>query len=143
MKAHAGILETDDAEQAEEKLQRALGDSPGDERFAERLRPLVGLPAAHAADEVNFAAWRLFLESLADSAPAVVVFEDLHWADDGTVAFLVDLIEGCAEHPLVIVGTARPEFLRVHPEVQEGRLPVRLVQVHALDEGRARNLWGI
>ncbi len=29
-----------------------------------------------------FAAWRRFFEALAEDGPTVLVFEDIHWADD-------------------------------------------------------------
>jgi predicted ATPase len=45
----------------------------------------------------------------------VLVFEDLHWADDGLLDF-VDYLAGWAgEVPLLVVATARPELLARRP----------------------------
>ena len=57
------------------------------------------------------AAWRRFLEAVAEGGPAVFVFEDLHWADDGLLDFLDDLVDWLRGVPLLVVGTARPELL--------------------------------
>ena len=66
---------------------------------ANRLRALLGLEAPQATREENFAAWLRFLEDLARREPAVLVFEDLHWADEALLAFLEYLathLDGCA-----------------------------------------------
>ena len=75
-----------------------------------RLRPLAGLPAPEAGREENFAAWRAFLELLADDSPTVLVFEDLHWADQALLEFLEQLAEHIDGVPLLLVATARPEL---------------------------------
>ena len=40
-----------------------------------------------------YAAWRLFVEGLAERAPLVLALEDLHWADDGLLDFVDDLVD--------------------------------------------------
>ena len=75
VKAEAGILETDTAEQAEEKLARAVGQSGVDASEAQwlerHLRPLAGLAEAGLVEPGGGrAAWRRFLESLAERAAA-------------------------------------------------------------------------
>jgi predicted ATPase len=46
-----------------------------------------------AARSEAFASWRRFFESLAELRPLVLVFEDLHWADDGVLGFVDHLVE--------------------------------------------------
>ncbi len=117
VKAQAGILETDDQDQAASKLRSAVEAVAGaeDPRWLERnLRPLVGLESAGlTADRRTeaFAAWRRFLESLADRWPLVLVFEDLHWADDALLDFVDHLVEWARGVPLLVLATARPELL--------------------------------
>ena len=74
VKAEAGILESDDADAAANKLaQTVAARVPRAEVdwIQEQLRPLVGLgAAAEGSDTRNqaFAAWRVFLESIAIAA---------------------------------------------------------------------------
>jgi DNA-binding SARP family transcriptional activator len=71
------------------------------------------------AAEIFWAAHRL-LETLAQSRPLLVVFEDLHWAEP---TFL-DLVEFLAvqpgRSPLVLICVARPELLEQRPAWASG-----------------------
>ena len=49
------------------------------------------------------------------SGPAVVVFEDLHWADPALLAFLEHLADWAEGVPLLVLCTARPELHEQHP----------------------------
>ncbi len=118
VKAHAGILESDPAEAVERKLGAVVASAVGDEAarpWAEAyLRPLVGLEGAERLSGDHrgeaFSAWRRFVEGLAASGRAVLVFEDLHWADDGLLDFIEHLCLWASELPLTIICTARPEL---------------------------------
>ncbi len=46
----------------------------------------------------------------------MLVFEDLHWADEALLAFLEHLADLAEGVPLLVVGTARPELYERHPE---------------------------
>ena len=121
VKAHAGILESDDPSTAMAKLDVVLPE--GEERawFRQRLLPLLGIGASTSAErEELFAAWRRFLEHLAEAEPTVLVFEDLHWADDALLAFLEHLADRAEGVPLLIVCTARPELFERHPDYGGG-----------------------
>ena len=111
VRAQAGVLESDGVARTEARLEAILPDSSQRDRLRERLRPLLGLESEEASREENFAAWRQFLESLAQDGPAVVVVEDLHWADEAMLAFMDDLARSGAEVPLLVLATARPEAL--------------------------------
>jgi len=118
VKAESGTLETDTADEAGRKLREAVArlvsDSSEARWLAAELRALVGLTGdgSHGAGaEAAMAAWRRFLESIAERGPTVLVFEDLHWADDGLLDFLDDLVGWVRSAPLLLVGTARPELL--------------------------------
>ena len=70
--------------------------------------------------EELFTAWRRFLEGIADERPAVLVFEDLHWADEALLAFLEHLADRAEGVPLLVIGTARPELFERHPDFGRG-----------------------
>ena len=121
VKAHAGILESDDPGTAIAKLDVVLPE--GEERawFRQRLLPLLGIEASSSAErEELFTAWRRWLELIAEADPTVLVFEDLHWADDAMLAFLEHLADRAEGVPLMIVGTTRPELYEQHADFGNG-----------------------
>ncbi|MGN6169811.1 MAG: AAA family ATPase, partial [Solirubrobacteraceae bacterium] len=127
VKAQAGILESDASERIESKLSATVKAlvAPADADWVLRwLRPLVGRDGeerSQSARTESFAAWRRFLDGIAERGPAVLVFEDLHWADEGLLDFLDDLTEWTTGVPLLIVCTARPELLAKRPGWGGGR----------------------
>ena len=141
VKAQAGILESDDAQTAAEKLAAACAD----EWVLSHLRPLVGV--AGEVDESRdrraeaFSAWRRFFESLAEERPLVLVFEDLHWADDTLLEFVDYMAEWVSGVPVLIVATARPELLDRRPDWGGGKRNATTISLGALsDEATARLL---
>ena len=108
LREQLGLLETDAPETVALRLGRheVLGLVLGQEADAE-LHPLAAREALHAGCVA-------FLDELASTQPAVVLVEDLHWAQEP----LLDLLERALDEvsgPLLLVGTARPELLEQHP----------------------------
>ncbi|MGZ4199514.1 MAG: ATP-binding protein, partial [Thermoleophilia bacterium] len=117
VKEQLGVAEFDDLASIETKLARALEGVNDRQWLAARLRPLLGLESPVATREENFVAWQRFLEIIAADSTAVIVFEDLHWASEATLAFLKHLVENVADVPMLCVGTARPVLLHDHPDM--------------------------
>jgi class 3 adenylate cyclase len=143
VKAEAGILETDPDDEAAAKLERVVTDlvPDADERgwVTRHLRPLVGLAQERGAgdessDEVQ-AAWRRFLEALAERRATVLILEDLHWADDGLLDFLDYLIDWTRDVPLLVLCTARPELLARRPDWGGGKLNAATISLAPLSDG--------
>ena len=123
VKAHAGIRDTDGLATVEVKLDTILPRGPDGKWLTQRLRALVGLDAPDASREENFTAWMRLFEEVAASRPTVLVFEDLHWADDALLAFVEFLATHLASVPLMIVGTARPGLFVKHADfASDGRV---------------------
>ena len=120
VKGHAGIRDTDDASAVEAKLEALLPAGPDREWLRQRLGALLGLAAPDASREENFAAWLRFFEDMAATRPTVLVFEDLHWADEALLAFLEHLTLHLASVPLMIVETTRPELFERYPSFARG-----------------------
>ena len=106
---------------AEAKLRaggrRRVVDDAADADWVERhLRPLVGPRDRRrlAADRRGeaFAAWRRFFEALAEERPLVLVFEDLHWADDALLDFVDYLVEWARGVPLLVALHRAPRAAR-------------------------------
>jgi predicted ATPase len=88
-----------------------------------------------------FAAWRRFFEELAEERPLVLVFEDLHWADDHLLEFVGHLVDWTSGVPLLVVCTARPELLTRRPDWGGGKPNALTLSLSSLsDEDIARLL---
>src|SRR5205085_11792383 len=53
-------------------------------------------------------------EAMAEQRPLVLVFEDLHWADENLLGFVDHLVDWATGVPLLVVCTTRPELLDRH-----------------------------
>jgi class 3 adenylate cyclase/tetratricopeptide (TPR) repeat protein len=150
VKAQAGILDTDPAGQAETKLARTVEELVADQVEVDwvlgQLRPLVGLTnQAQAGDDRRaeaFVAWRRFVETMAEQGPAVLVIEDLHWADELLLDFLDHLVDWAAEVPLLIVATGRPELLTRKPGWGGGKPNTANLSLAPLSEEDTARLVG-
>ena len=103
-----GLVESDSPETVRRRLgeHAVLGMTLGLEAPSD-LHPL-------AARERLRRAWVAFLEELVAGQPAVVLIDDLHWADEA----LLDLLEvglHDVRGPLLLLGTARPELVHSRP----------------------------
>jgi class 3 adenylate cyclase len=128
VKQECGILDSDDGRVVGEKLDTAIGAlalEGADARWVRnQVGPLVGLHSAvdGSGQPEAFAGWRSFLEAMAAESPTVLVFEDLHWADDALLDFVDGLVDRVNDVPLLVVATARPELLERRPGWSGGRL---------------------
>jgi class 3 adenylate cyclase/tetratricopeptide (TPR) repeat protein len=151
VKAQAGILETDTSGEAGAKLAAmtwaVLGGTQDADWVRQHLGVLVGLGdgaisvGGDRRSEV-FAAWRQFLEALAEARPLVLVFEDLHWADDGLLDFVDYMAEWAGGVPLLVVGTARPELLARRPGWGGGKPNTVTLSLAPLSEEDTARLIG-
>ena len=114
------IGEDETPETAQAKLRATLEEHMLDDderRFVEpRLAQLVALGDQEARDRKElFAAWRLFFERLSETYPAVLVFEDMQWADASLLDFIEELLDLSRSHPIYVVALARPELIERRP----------------------------
>jgi class 3 adenylate cyclase/tetratricopeptide (TPR) repeat protein len=146
VKAEAGILESDAAPVAESKLRETLARicSEGEvESLRTMLHPLVGIADDASGGDRRveaFAAWRRFVEGLAAERATVLVFEDLHWADDGLLDFVDSLVDWATDVPLLVVATARPELLARRPHWGGGKTNAATLSLSPLSEGDTAEL---
>ncbi len=142
VKAEAGILESDSIEVAAAKLEAAVSPEELERQWLlQRLGPLVGVEAASPAERQElFTAWRRFLEGLAAARPTVLVFEDLHWADEALLAFLEHLAEWSQGVPLLVLCTARPELHEKHPGWAGGMRNATTINLQPLSDQETAEL---
>jgi class 3 adenylate cyclase/tetratricopeptide (TPR) repeat protein len=149
VKAQAGILESDPSEEVERKLHEEVARVASDARDAiwieSHVRALVGIaalddePAGDRRTEA-FAAWRRFFEGMAEQRPLVLVFEDLHWADDELLEFVDYLVDWATGVPILIVCTTRPELLERRPSWGGGKLNATTLSLAPLTEADTSRL---
>jgi class 3 adenylate cyclase/tetratricopeptide (TPR) repeat protein len=148
VKSHAGILESDGPEEAEAKLAIAVSAVIDDARQAEwvksRLSALVGLATDQVDRAESFAAWRTFLEAVTTRGPLVLVFEDVHWADDALIEFVNHLADWSTDVPILVVCTARPELYERHPDWAGGKRNATTLALSGLsDDDTARLVFAL
>jgi class 3 adenylate cyclase/tetratricopeptide (TPR) repeat protein len=142
VKAEAGILESDSADVAVSKLDAAVSpEEPERQWLLQRLTPLVGVESASPAERQElFTAWRRFLEGLAAASTTVLVFEDLHWADEALLDFLEHLAEWSQGVPLLVLCTARPELYERRPGWGAGQRNSQTINLSPLSDQETAEL---
>jgi class 3 adenylate cyclase len=141
VKSQAGIFESDSPETAAAKLDEALPDVEERDWLRARLLPLLGIDAGQSESrEESFAAWRRFLESFAADGPAVVVVEDLHWADGPLLEFLSYFAEWAEGVPLLLLCTARPELFEKHATWGAGTRNAHTINLSPLSDRETSEL---
>lgn len=122
------------------RLEAILDREPDAVAIAERLTGLIGAAAEQGDAEDIFWAVRKLLESLARRQPLVVVFDDVHWAEE-TFLDLVDyLADWTRDAPVLLVCLARPELLEERPSWGGGKLNATSLLLEPLDDEAANEL---
>ena len=114
VRGRAGLAEGDDEATTRARIAETVRThvaDPAEQRWIEpALLALLGVETGIGSDEL-FAAWRTFFERLADTAPVVLVFEDLQHADPGLLDFIDHVMEWSRGVPITLIALARPELL--------------------------------
>lgn len=93
------------------------------------------------ADELARTALRRLIELDAGAAPLVLVFDDLHAADDHTLTILTELAAALGGSPVVILAAARPEMLVRTPGWGEGAVDHERIDLHNLEPDDAEAMF--
>ena len=155
LRATAGISLDEPADEALAKLRHAvdsvlkpMGLRPNelDETFFALAtsaslqapnNPLDLVEPESVGDEIA-RAWPRFLTGMASQAPAAIIVEDLHWADERLVSML-ESVSTRSHGRLMVIGTARPEFLESHPGFASGG-EVTVIALRPLTESQSELL---
>ncbi|HEY1595743.1 MAG TPA: adenylate/guanylate cyclase domain-containing protein [Thermoleophilaceae bacterium] len=153
LRAECGIVDTDPADLAWSKMAKKvemLGGDGDPKRMAALMGRLLGIEAppeipmpdmqdAQRMRESFFAAVQQAIEAMARRNPLVLVFEDIHWADQG----MLDLIEHLGQWvrgPLLILCLARDELLERRPGWGGGRRGTTSIFLEPLSPDETRDL---
>ena len=129
VREHFGLLESDPSEAVRSRLgpRSILGLTLGLEAPPD-LHPLAARNRLHDA-------WAAFLGELVSGGPAVVLVEDAHWAEQDLLDILASGL-AAASGPLLLLVTARPEFVDDHPGWEGDRPLLRLDALSSSESGR-------
>jgi class 3 adenylate cyclase len=145
VRMRARMMDGDDAATARTKLQAMLARyvlAEDERRWLEpRLAELLGLePPGSVRREELFAAWRRFFERVAEEAPAILVFENLQWADEGLLDFVEHLLDWSRSHPILVLALSRPELTARRANWGAGRPNVTALSLEPLRDDAMQEL---
>jgi class 3 adenylate cyclase len=145
LKQLCGIFETDSVDAARKKLEDAVSTllPPAEaSSVIEHLGILLGLDSSGTvADRENlFFSIRSFIEAVARDEPTMLVFEDLHWADEALLNLVELLAARLQDLPILVLVLARPELLDARPGWGGGLLAHSALTLRPLDEKDATEL---
>ncbi|HEV8249770.1 MAG TPA: AAA family ATPase [Gaiellaceae bacterium] len=139
VKAAAGIADDDPVEEAYEKLRACCEDEAVADLIGLAVGVLEALEREASPQEIAWAA-REWAEQLAGAQPLVLVFEDIHWAEEPLLELVESLAGSVREAPLLIVCLARPELLDVHEDWGGGRMRSMSIELEPLDPDESEQL---
>jgi class 3 adenylate cyclase/tetratricopeptide (TPR) repeat protein len=133
VKEAAGLEDFDAPEEIERKICAVLGDAEQGAACS-TLAQLFGAADRDSVAEETFWAVRRFLESVAQTQPLAVVFDDIHWGE----ATFLDLIEHIADWsrdaPILVLCMARPDLLDVRSAWGGGKFNAATISLERLSD---------
>ena len=138
VKTAAGITDDDSIDAAAEKLRNSCGDEAVADLLALASGVLNAVGGERSAAEIAWAA-QTWATQLAELQPLVLVFEDIHWAEEPMLDLIEHLSRGVKDVPLLIVCLARADLLDTRPAWGGGRLRATAIELEPLpreDSGR-------
>ncbi len=139
IKASAGITDDDPANDAFEKLRVCCESEAVADLLAVALGVLGAAEGERTPEQLTWAALR-WAEQLADFQPLVLVFEDVHWAEDALLDLIEYLARSLRNTPVLIVAVARPELLDTRPSWGGGIRSASAIDLAALDAHESEEL---
>src|SRR5688572_21050260 len=131
VKVAAGIADDDPVQEAVGKLRACCGDDAVADLLALAVGVLEGIETERSQQEIAWAA-REWAAELADARPLILVFEDVHWAEEPLLELIEHLAERVKDAPLMILCLARPELLDIRPSWGGGRLRAAATELEPL-----------
>ena len=136
VKVAAGITDDDSMDSAADKLRNCCGDEAVADLLALASGVLDAVGGERSASEIAWAA-QTWATELADLQPLVLVFEDIHWAEEPMLDLIEHLSSGVKDVPLLILCLARDDLLDDRPTWGGGNVRATAVELEALprDDG--------
>ena len=118
----------------------SLGAEDADE-LAHALATALGGEArdGDVEDELK-RAWRRLVALLAGERPLVIGIDDAHWADDGLLDLVEEVVFRLDDVPLLVLCTSRPELLERRPDFGRSARNVTQIELRPLTAEAAGEL---
>jgi class 3 adenylate cyclase/predicted ATPase len=125
------IYDSDSESVAKEKLENGISRWTGSREWASFIGHILGFDYSESAelkgileesqqirDQAFHAAAQVLLSG-SNNSGILILLEDLHWADEGSLNFIKYIFHHFNEFPLFIVCAARSTILELHPDWEE------------------------
>src|SRR5437762_1115510 len=139
VKCAAGIADDDPLDVAIERLRAFCEDEAVADLLGLASGVLEAVQSQSSAQEISWAA-REWAQRVAQEQPLVLVFEDIHWAEEPLLELIEHLATWVREAPLLILCLARPELLDLRPGWGGGRVRATAIELEALQRGESEEL---
>jgi class 3 adenylate cyclase/tetratricopeptide (TPR) repeat protein len=139
VKGAAGIADDDPLEVAIEKLRAFCEDEAVADLLGLASGVLEAVRAERSQQEIAWAA-REWAQRLAQEQPLVLVFEDIHWAEEPLLELIEHLSAWVREAPLLLLCLARTELLDLRPGWGGGRVRATAIELEPLAREESEQL---
>src|SRR3954451_1480313 len=139
VKSAAGLDDFDPPEEIERKICAVLKDAD-EPVVCATLAQLFGVSERDTAPEESFWAVRRFLEAVADDAPLVVVFDDIHWGEPTFLDLIEHITDWSRGAPIMVLCMARPDLLDLRPAWGGGKFNAATISLEPLSDGECVDL---
>ena len=139
VKTAVGIADDDPAEEAFEKLRESCEDEAVADLLALATGVLEAVGGERSQQEIAWAV-REWAEQMAQTQPLVLVFEDIHWAEEPLLELIEHLAAWVRSAPLLLLCLARPELLDLRPGWGGGKLRATAIELEPLLSSESEEL---
>jgi class 3 adenylate cyclase/tetratricopeptide (TPR) repeat protein len=117
-----------------------LGATDADELAGALATALGGEARDGDVEDELKRAWRRMVALLAGRRPLVIRVDDAHWADDGLLDLVEEVVFGLDDVPLMVLCTSRPELLERRPDFGRAARNVTQLELRPLTAEAAAEL---
>jgi class 3 adenylate cyclase/tetratricopeptide (TPR) repeat protein len=129
----ADIRKEDPPDLALAKLESIVASDPERDDVVSRIAGAVGLTNTNPAPDDVFWAVRRLLRSMAEARPLVVVFEDIHWAEETFLDLIGHVVRWIDDTAVLFLCLARPELLDRRPDWPTGPANRNIIELEPLE----------
>ncbi|HUL84744.1 MAG TPA: adenylate/guanylate cyclase domain-containing protein [Actinomycetota bacterium] len=140
IRAAAGVSDDDAPGIVRVKLAALLAEDEHAARIVDGVAQAIGLSEEVGAPEETLWSIRRLFERIAQHAPLVIVFDDIHWAEPTFLDLIEHIADWSRDAPMLLLCLARAELLDHRPMWGGGKLNATTIHLEPLTEAEAARL---